>query len=147
MNPETKNTPTDKTPCPVVNLSGTMDAKPYQQYKLEVRKILVRSAIFPIISIVAWPIYALIYGHAGIINFPIMHLAILLGGGFYIISKARLYAKYKIPTVYYGNNFSFSKDGYDRSSPNCNPFSSDPFRDNNPTYPGTAAWHARRMLD
>ena len=138
MNPEIKNIPTNKPSTPIVNQPGVMDEKTYQQYKQDSKKILVRSAMFPIISIAVWPIYALINGHASMVNFVIIHLAILLGGAFYIFNKRKLLAKYKIPHVYHHNTSSFSN-----SSICWNSTSSDIWRDNDSTAPGSLASWAR----
>ena len=140
MNPETKSTDTNKTPHPIAN----MDEKTYQQYKLEAHKTLVRSAIITAIVGVLWSLvipplsilFALFIAPVGIVGIFV-----------YLISLSKLNIKYKIPNVYRSNNLPFSKNDYNWSSTSCSHFSSDLFRDNNPTYPGTAAWHARRMLD
>lgn len=144
MNPETKNTSIDKSSTTVINSPGAMDEKTYQQYKLDSRKILVRSAIITAIVGALWSLvipplsilFALFIAPVGVVGIFV-----------YLISLSRLNIKYKIPNVYRNNGISFSKDIYHWHATNNNFLSNDPFRDNNPTCPGTASWHARRLSE
>lgn len=140
MNPKTKNTSiTDKPPGPVTNSPRIMDEKTYQQYKLKAHKIFIRSVIIAPTILVAWSVYALINGHSDVINLSRVPLVIILCACFYVVNKTILHIKYKLPIFGGCNNSSFSSDHKMFS------VSNDPFRDNNPTYPGTAAYHAREM--
>lgn len=137
MSPETKNIPTAKPPIPITNPPGIMDEKTYQQYKIKARKILIRSILITLSTLIAWSIYALICGH-DFINFSRTLLVIILGSWFYAINKVILHSKYKIPILCRCNNFSSSKDIYSWNSTN-----NDIWRDNDPTAPGSLASWAR----
>lgn len=127
MKPGTEHTPTDKPSIPAVNPTVVMDEKTYQQYKQDLRKILVRSFMtgavvwFALVlqGYVSWNIFV-------IFSFDIIFLALFAGSLIYIFSKAKLYTKYKIPTVGYRNNSSGS-----------NLFNND----DNPYHSGSKAWY------
>lgn len=128
-------------PINTVNLPVTMDEKTYQQYKIESRKTLLWSTATAIIVWFALTFLTYVsWDTLEIFSFLLYFPAILMGFFVYLISGLRLQKKYKIFNTCRNNNFHFSKDGY-RWHSNSN----DLFRDNNPTYPGTAAYHARKM--
>ena len=134
---ETKTTTcTNSTSCPLVNPFSHMDKKAFKQYKLESRKILIRSFI---ITFVIGVIYALISPPDGIIDpFFIAPLSIIFIIVL-VVTQTKLRAKYKIPNVYrnFPNHTYYEHKPFYRRS-NTNEF--------DPGVLGSRAWAADKFI-